>query len=111
MTESTTALKPVTFLRDVSAPFRAHTQNKLWQTEDGLLVGTSYLPREGDEPGETMVFPALEDGSPDFDTIFQHGPFGEFFAADRWVLGDYPQHTEALATLGYVPAEEDNAHE
>jgi hypothetical protein len=100
-----TTLVPVTFVRDVGEPFKSYTQNKLWRSEDGSLVVTSYVPPQDEEPGETMVMPACEDGSPDLHTVFKDGPFGEYFDEDRWVFGEEPQHTEALATMGYVPAE------
>jgi hypothetical protein len=100
-----TTLVPVTFVRDVVEPYKSHTENKLWRAEDGSLVVTSYVPPQDERAGETLAAPAREDGSPDFHEIYGQGPLGEYFAKDRWVFGEEPQHTEALATMGYVPAE------
>lgn len=97
-----TTLMPVTFVRDLPADndvFTAGTVNKLWQTEDGDYITTSWASAEHEDhiDAETMAYVSEEDGEPSNPMVY----FGDFPGVSATVEDQQEQHEAALNKLGY----------
>ena len=108
MSTETTHRTPVTFVRDIEggpegtgAVFSEGTSNKLWQTEDGRYIATSWASwpatDEYEAGGETLAYESSEEGWPLNPMVY----FGHFPGVSAVVPGLDEQHEQALNEFGY----------
>lgn len=97
---------PVTFVKDLTEhPFLTYegTEHRLYVTEDGTLVVTSYAPPDSEYAEHTLAWVAVDEtGVPDVEYIASHA------TADDYPHVDGPaNHLAALEQHGFTLASED----
>lgn len=96
-----TTLNPVKYVKDLGPGevFHEGTDNRLYQTEDGAYITSSWCPANaeyGYEQGETVAWESDDEGLPTDTRLYMFG-YGHAATVD----GDEPQHEQALTKFGY----------